>query len=365
MGALAVQEQARELAGIVRSDDFVGQLELALPETVSPRRFARIAATAIQINPDLAQCDRDSVFQSLLRCAADGLVPDGREAAIVKRGGKASYMPMIGGYRKIAADFGWTLRTRAVRANDEFDWTEEPPTLTHKIARGDRGDLVYAYAVATHKDGTRLQRVLDTDQVAERRAKATTDRVWAEFTEQMWEKSAGRDLFDEIPKSDEDKARVERMLESERAYERAAADPVEALYGNGGDRNVSGERSYGGPHDADTGSGDGQAGTPAPSSQPVAAAEHGQPVEDGVWEPVDETPTPTDAEIAAAGQLQVGRGVHKGKTMRQVADEGDDGVAWLLTQLKKDDHPAELATFVHGALPETWARYQRWLETRA
>lgn len=367
--------RAKELVAQVRSDQFVEQVALALPETVSPRRFARIAVTAIQQNPDLAQCDRDSVSQALLKCAADGLLPDGREAAIVKRGDKASYMAMIGGLRKLAAEYGWDLRSRAVRANDEFDWTEEPPSLTHRIARGDRGALVYAYAIATRPDGTRRQRVLDASQIAERRRKATTQKVWEEFTEQMWEKSAARDLFGELPLSEVDRARLGRMVESEQAYERAASDPVGALYGNGspvtpraGDDGAAEpavpadpEGSGTGGADADRGGGSATDGEGRSSEAAAAAPSPEDGIEDAVWEPVDDGPSAE--EVAQAGELKVGRGVHQGKTVAEVA-EADEGQTWLLVQLKKEGHPPELATFVRGRLPELWARYQRWLETR-
>jgi hypothetical protein len=49
-------------------------------------------------------------------------------------------MPMIGGYRKIAAKHGITLVADVVRENDAFDWTRMPPRIEHKPALGDRGE---------------------------------------------------------------------------------------------------------------------------------------------------------------------------------------------------------------------------------
>lgn len=363
MSEIANRNPSQELVAVVRSEQFVEQIALALPETVSPRKFARVAVTAIQTQPDLAQCDRDSVLQALLKCAADGLVPDGRQAAIVKRGDKASYMPMIGGYRHILADYGWTLRTRAVRANDEFAWTEEPPALAHRIALGDRGDLVCAYAIATHKDGRRLQRVLNAEQIAKRRDKATTDAIWKQWPEQMWEKSAGRDIFDELPLSDIEKQRILAMVEAEQAFERAVADPIGALYGREQDspQTATPAASASAPLTGDDGNDKVGAVTGAGAA---SAPTNNDEAEEGVWEAA----SPTDAEVAAAGSLAVPGGVHKGKTIAQVAELGEDGHMWLLSQLKKlaPDNTARpsVEMFVQGALPDVWARYQRWLETQ-
>ena len=107
---LATQETpAQSLAKRVAGDAFRKQVSLALPGDVTSDRFVRVAVTALIANPDIAQCNPESIFSSLLKCAQDGLLPDGREAALApfnnkKTGEKdASYMPMVAGFRKIAA----------------------------------------------------------------------------------------------------------------------------------------------------------------------------------------------------------------------------------------------------------------------
>lgn len=373
--AVDVRTASQELVAQVRGDEFERQVALALPETVSPRRFARIAVTAIQQNPDLAKCQRDSVFQALLRCAADGLLPDGREAALVRFGDNAAYLPMIGGFRKIAADHGWTLRTRVVHENDVFDYSEEPATLAHTPPRPgiERGPLVACYAIATHADGRRLQRVMSADDVAKRKAVARSKNVWEQWPEPMWEKTVGRDLFNELPLGDLDHERIQSMIAAEQAVEHAAADPVAALYGRTDDSPVPPGDAATGPnmradHDTDVNGGSSDRGGDGASGRVAEAAAAAEPEpEDGVWEPVDDV-GPTDEEVANAGTLIVPGGIHQGKTIGQVAELGEQGEQWLLTQLKKlaDTAPAKpaIATFVRGRLPELWARYERWLETQ-
>src|SRR5579872_7163533 len=83
-----------------------------LPGNIPVERFKRMVITALNTNPDLAQADRRSLFNSCIKCASDGLLPDGREAALVvyntkiKRGSReyradmVRYLPMIAGIRK-------------------------------------------------------------------------------------------------------------------------------------------------------------------------------------------------------------------------------------------------------------------------
>jgi recombination protein RecT len=196
----------------VRSPQFKDQIRLALPGNVSPDRFVRAAVTALLTNPDIATADSNSALQSLIRCAQDGLLPDGQEAALViyrMRDGtrKVQYIPMIGGFRKIAGEHGWTLRTRVVFEKDEFDHEEGLNTrLIHVPAPvgTDRGEMVAAYCVASHSDGRQEFRVFGSEEIEKRRQKSQRKDAgpWKEWTEQMWEKTVGRDLFNDLPLGD-------------------------------------------------------------------------------------------------------------------------------------------------------------------
>jgi recombination protein RecT len=130
---------------------------MALPPTVSLDRFARATSTALLQNPELAKSDEAALFQAVVKCAQDGLLPDGREAALVLYKGKAQYLPMIGGVRKIAAEFGWTIRTHVVYENDQFEVDQGGGRAdrTGPAPLGaERGPIVGAYAKSrTHRDG--------------------------------------------------------------------------------------------------------------------------------------------------------------------------------------------------------------------
>lgn len=136
------------------SQDF----KMALPAHVTPEKFIRVVMTSLRLNQDLLACDRTSLFASAMRCAQDGLLPDGREAALVKYGAKVQYMPMIGGICKKARNSGEiaALDSQVVYENDTYDsWIDEKGQhFSHKKARKDRGEPILTYAYAISKDGT-------------------------------------------------------------------------------------------------------------------------------------------------------------------------------------------------------------------
>lgn len=221
----------QEVVATVRSEGFAAQVRMALPDNVSVERFQRVTVTAIQQTPALIAANRDSLFRSLIKCAQDGLLPDGREAALVIFGKDAVYMPMIGGFRKIAAEHGWAIDTQVVYEHDEFDYQlGVTPRLIHKPPRLDveRGDPIGAYAVGTHEDGRKQVEVMTRSDIEKVRAvsRAKSSGPWIDWTARMWEKTAGRRLFGKLPLGGRDGDRVTRVLNaSDAEYQLGGGDP--------------------------------------------------------------------------------------------------------------------------------------------
>lgn len=341
---------AQKLISGLRSDTFRSQLEAALPPTVTPERFVRIAVTALQQQPALADAESDSILQAFMCCAQDGLLPDGKEAAIVKRGSKASYMPMIGGFRKIAADHGWTIRTEVVYANDEFEHTEEPPAILHRPVRPgvDRGDLVAAYAVARHRDGRREQKVMYADEIAKRRAMATTAAVWDKWPGPMAAKTLGRDIFAELPIGELDE-RFYRILEAttpEAMRESLYGPPRDALDSpvhaqlppaaedDGGQQAeaLMGNASAPGSTDDDGDSGE-------PDLEPAADVSPFTP-------PVDPADDPAVAAAMQAAMFEIPNGKHKGVSLGEVLGK-PGGETWLGWALSHIENPPPYRQAIH------------------
>jgi recombination protein RecT len=359
-GTDLVQRQ-QQIVAVIDGDDFRERVEPLLPDTVPFRRFVQLAKTAVRTNPDLAEAEERSLFGALLRCAQDGLYPDGREAAItvfntkVKRNGqeawekRAQYLPMIQGLRKRLAEYGWTLKTRVVYSEDDFDYSEEPAAIRHVPVRpgGDRGNRIGAYAIATHRDGRRLQIFLDEPEIAKRRTKAKTKGVWDEWPDQMAEKSAGHAIEDEIPRSERDRMQLPADDDG---------DPIDALYGPDGTEFQATSLDPG--TDAAT-STEANLSASAPGTggaEPQQAASSLEAAVPGA----DDEPEP-QPEWVAAGETVVEGGNWAGKTIAEVA-ELTNGPEWIAHALARPDKfdpnfHQQLETYVAGALPELWAAH--------
>lgn len=198
------QQPAKQVAVIdeVQSSltAMVPEFKKALPAHVTPEKFVRIAITALKTNPDILQCDRQSIYSSLMRCAQDGLLPDGREATITKYGQLARYSPMIGGICKKARNSGEIKMIDAVEVftKDFYEaWTDEGgPHFKHVKARGDRGEPMLTYAYAITKDNGLFFEEVDEAQMAaiEKVSVAKTGPWKGDFRGEMKRKSVLRRL---------------------------------------------------------------------------------------------------------------------------------------------------------------------------
>jgi recombination protein RecT len=177
------------------------ELSSCLPSNVSAEKFIRVTMTAIQGTPKLLDCDRKSLFSSALKCASDGLLPDGREAVLIaQKNNVVRYMPMVAGICKRARNSGevLTIDAKVVYENDSYDsWTDEKGAhFTHRIARGERGNPILTYAYALTKDGGFFFDEITEADMAEIEKMATANNSpWkGPFRDEMRRKSAIRRL---------------------------------------------------------------------------------------------------------------------------------------------------------------------------
>jgi recombination protein RecT len=222
---------AQELVASVRSEGFMEQIALALPETVSPAKFQRVAVTALMANPTLAEPQyRESVIRSLIQCAQIGLLPDGKEAALVPFKGTVSLIPMAYGFRQIAAEYGWQIRSAVVYQADEFEYDLVEAKLAHRAPRPGvtRGDKIAAWAKAVHRDGRTEIEVMDAAQITRvRNVSRAKSGPWFDFEDRMWEKSPVRRLFAKLGLAESDR-RVFGLLHPE---DLAEGDAQAQFYG--------------------------------------------------------------------------------------------------------------------------------------
>lgn len=184
------------------------ELKAALPGHVSVEKFTRVAMTAIQNSPQLQEADRRSLFGAVVRLAQDGLLPDGREAAIVLFGKQAQAMPMIAGVLKKIRQSGEVAKISAqvVHENDHFvveygydeNVEHRPPALSEP-----RGKAIGAYATAVLKDGSRLLEVMSLEEIEKVRnvSRAKGNGPWVTWWGEMARKTVMRRLSKRLPMS--------------------------------------------------------------------------------------------------------------------------------------------------------------------
>jgi recombination protein RecT len=216
--ATQVAERTANPVAVIRQnlDAMAPQFKAALPAHVSVEKFTRVANTAIQNNPDLVNCDRKSLFGAIVRLAQDGLLPDGREAALVKFRTKVNgefvdavqAMPMISGILRRVRQSGEVAKISAqvVYKSDEFkvtygfdeDVTHNPPPLDEP-----RGEPIGAYATAVLKDGSRLLEVMSKEEIEKVRSvsRSGDKGPWVQWWGEMARKTVMRRLSKRLPMS--------------------------------------------------------------------------------------------------------------------------------------------------------------------
>lgn len=186
------------------------QFQAALPAHIPVERFKRVVLTAIQQNPRLATADRPTLFTSAMKAAQDGLLPDGREGALViyntkiKVGGQdqwvdaVQWIPMVAGLRKKVRNSGQiaTWDVKAVFEKDEFLYEEGLDViLKHRpFLDGPAGELKAVYSVCKMKTGEVSIDVMAKWQVDRIRAMSKSkDRgPWVDHYVEMAKKTVAR-----------------------------------------------------------------------------------------------------------------------------------------------------------------------------
>lgn len=238
---VARRDPLHEIVATLDRPEYRRQLADMLPPGVSLDRFVRTGKLAVQRQPELVAADRKSLFIALVQCAASGLLPDGRESALVtvkvKGRETVQWWPMIGGLRKKAAEHGITLAAAVIHANDEFSYSTMPPRVFHTPAAlgEERGQPIGVFAAALDSDGRLIcpPVVMDVAEVEKVRAtsRAATSEYgpWVRWWDRMACKTAARRLFAEMPLVGDARDELDRQLsadESGQVDEATAAVPA-------------------------------------------------------------------------------------------------------------------------------------------
>ena len=202
--------------------EYVVNLNAALLERsgYSAEAYCRAVLNTMVQTPAIVDCDSESLQAALLAAMNAGLVPDGKEAAIVPFKGKATLMPMIEGRRKLAqhATKGLVIRRMAVYAGDEWEYAEGIHARVHHVpnpaASNAPEDLIYVYVTA------RLPGAMEPQYDV--MSRATVDRYrafsarpnqppWTTHFEEMAKNACEKRLLKILPKSSRAPVEVQEL----------------------------------------------------------------------------------------------------------------------------------------------------------
>lgn len=227
-------EQPRKVHPLVAFKEYAEAravtLHNALPPHISPNAFMSVVLTALQKKPELLKCTQQSLWNACIDAANAGLLPDGTEGAIAPYGQNdkgtrvaeiATFMPMIGGYRKLAYEGGLiaSWEVNVVRQRDHFDFAlGDDAYIVHRPYFGaeDPGGVVGAYSVCKLKDGAVLRDVMGLFDLNRIKAKSKASKgPWSDpaFEPEMHRKTMGRRHYKQLPKT----PALSRLIERDNA----------------------------------------------------------------------------------------------------------------------------------------------------
>ena len=182
----------------------------ALPSTMDEWKFISVAKLTLNKNPKLVQADKNSLMQTFMRAAQDGLYLDGKEAAAVQYGNSVQYIPMVEGIIKVLHNSGLikTICAEVVYENDLFDYElGTAPKITHKpLITGDRGKPICVYAVAVTTNEGEYYEVMNMAEIDKCRqvskASSSPHSPWVKWFDQMAKKTVIHRIAKRLPKND-------------------------------------------------------------------------------------------------------------------------------------------------------------------
>ncbi len=215
------------------------ELKASLPKGVETDAFINAVITGIRTHKDtkkLIEADRRSLFNAVSMAASDGLILNGREAALVPFGDQVTYMPMVQGLVKLARNSGeiTTIVAEIVYKNDKFTYRigqDDAPVHEPDWFGEDRGAPVGVWALVTLRNGDKIPAILSKKKVMTIAGKSKNSAQYnadtAPYWDEWWKKTAIKNVLKYAPKS----TQLEQALARENEEEFVDAETGEVTNG--------------------------------------------------------------------------------------------------------------------------------------
>lgn len=214
-------QKFNKVAELLQSDKVQSAIARALPKHMTPERMIRVAMTALQKTPKLAECDPRSLVNALIQASELGLEPNTPlgEAYLIPywnsktKQTEAQLMPGYRGLIKLArqsekvtsiyAELRYEKDFFEIKLGLNRDLIHEPA-----IDEADRGQILGVYSVAKFKDGTTDFEYMSAEEVEKirKRSKSPDAGPWVTDKGEMYRKTPIRRICKRLPQSVEDKA---------------------------------------------------------------------------------------------------------------------------------------------------------------
>lgn len=234
------------------------EIKKALPSVITPERFTRMALSALNTTPKLAECTQISFLAALMNAAQLGLEPNTPlgQAYLIPYNNKGTMECQFQiGYKGII-DLVYrneqvqTIQAQCVYANDEFEYELGlDAKLKHKPALKDRGEMILVYALFKLENGGYAFEVMskediDTHALKYSKGFSSSYSPWKTNYEEMAKKTVIKKVLKYAPlKTDFLRAmETDESIKAEIAVDMTEikSEPIDADYKEvSGDQNIS------------------------------------------------------------------------------------------------------------------------------
>lgn len=200
------------LRDLLELPSFQKSLANVLPKHMTPDKVVKLALVAASRQPKLYDCTHVSIMQALIQSAELGLDCTGTlgQGYLIPYGNQCQFIAGYQGLIELARRSGHIIKieARVVYEEDQFEVEHGlEQKLIHKpyIKDKARGSIVYVYAIAELKEGSKQFDVMNIDEVnaIRDRSKASKNGPWVTDFSEMARKTVVRRLIKYLPKSPE------------------------------------------------------------------------------------------------------------------------------------------------------------------
>lgn len=193
------------------TDGCKAQIAAALPKHMTADRMARVALTAINKTPKLAQCTQESFFAALMTCSQLGLEPDGRLAHLIPYGNQCQLIVDYKGLVELAYRSKQVIAIHAdvIHEGDVFEYSlgqvkDHTPWAWRTDRPDSRGKCLGVYCIVKMVDAEKHEvMTFDDVEAIRKRSKSGSSGPWQTDWSEMAKKTVFKRASKWIPLSPE------------------------------------------------------------------------------------------------------------------------------------------------------------------